>query len=249
MTSFTSQARDCWLVIRQNCSHIFAEQHLHNTQWLYFIKALHFGMWSQSGVWAPVSNYQKQQRANTDPGFALATAGRKVLQHVQTINHLIPKLFLLITPHSLRFVQVSLCIFWTRENWLVQITPPIKIPYPASNFLTHLFLLPVWGRFSPPLPPFFFLLPESTWATFASLFTQAKWTERVHKAWYDISFLLLSSFSRVFMAKHSSHDTHLLHTTAICTLTPPPYFVFFLKYLFPHHPKKKLFSCPVMTFS
>lgn len=155
MTLFTSQARDCWLVIRQNCSHIFAEQHLHNTQWLYFIKALHFSMWSQSEVWAQVSNYQKQQRANTDPGFALATAGRKVLQHVQIIKHLITKLFLLKTPNSLRFAQTSLCNFWIFENCLVQTTPTIKIPYPASNFLMHLFLLLVWGSFSPPSPFFF----------------------------------------------------------------------------------------------
>lgn len=95
---------------------------------------LHFRMWNHSGVWAQVSNYQRQQRADTDPRFGLATAGRKVIHSFQFVEHLAAastEMILFMTLNSFIFSQVSLCIMRAVENWFMQSIPIIKIPYPC----------------------------------------------------------------------------------------------------------------------
>lgn len=129
-------------------------------------------MWNQSGVWAQVSNYQRQQRADTDPGFALATAGREVIHSFQFAEHLAAastEMILFMTLNSFIFLQVSLCIMRAVENWLIQNIQMIKIPYPCitlrPSFPTPLSLGKLLGH------AYFSLLFKYT---LASSFTQAK---------------------------------------------------------------------------
>lgn len=178
-------------------------------------------MWNQSGVWAQVSNYQRQQRANTDPGFGLATAGRKVIHSFQFVKHLAvasTKMILFMTLNSFMFSQVSLCITRTVENWFIQKIPMIKIPYPARITLKPSFPTPGLGKIL--VHTFFFSLSFffsfSLKYTLASLFTQTKnlSTVRVCRAsttFYFYSFLLSPSLHGQIKQLWYPSSTHSCH--------------------------------------
>lgn len=127
---------------------MFAEQHLHNTQWLYFMEALSLF----TSEWEITQGFELnsvvirgKQRANTDPGFGLATPGRKVIQSFQSVKHLAivsTKIILFMILKSFMLSQVSLCIIRTTDNWFIQNIPMTKILYPVHITLNPSFPIP-----------------------------------------------------------------------------------------------------------